>query len=865
MSSPPRRIAAFSKLSEVVGRGYASPAQAIDAILRLVRELFGASTAIVARLDDDRWRARFASDDPGNGWRIQAGLDLSVSDTFCQLIQRAGAPVAIDDALVDPRTRDMPAAHLHGVRSYIGVPLVFRDGSLFGTLCAQDRDVASLDDEDVALLEVLARLVAHELEHEREVASIREEHQQHLNAIVETAADAIVTMDDQGTIIDWNAAAEEMFGWSRIEVIGRSARMLLPESAISAHEAELASLRTNGRVPLAGAAMELDASHRLGHTIPVEVTLGHRDLDSARRYTAVVRDISARKQVELELAQSEARFRSLFQHASELVTIVDKTGVITYKSPALTELLGLSSEELVGKLALDFVHPDDVAEVATAIADLAQAPLGTQGPLTQFRFRYRDGSWRWLEALGTNLLGDEAVSGIVVNSRDVTERRALENRLKRQANRDSLTGLPNRRYFLEQIRDAVMNDTPAPVAVVFLDLDDFKVVNDSLGHSAGDLLLIAVAQRLKRFLQSGDMLARLGGDEFTFLMNGVATPEDVMETAARILASFREPFAVAGRELSLTPSIGIAVGVPTEDRPDELLRQADLAMYSAKWQGKSGAVVFDQEMDVQARDRLELGEGLRRAVPQDELRIHYQPIIDLRSGQIAAFEALVRWNNPRYGLLRPDALIPVAEETGMVVPIGRWVLGEACKIARSWQTSLPGSSSVGVAVNFAALHFRDPKLLVDIQRVLGQTGLAPEALTVELSEHVALDDTPGTAATLKAVSDLGVHLAIDDFGTGFSGLGALKAAPVHTIKIDQSFVAGLGVDEADLAIVRAIITLARAMGLGVVAEGVETQEQLGVLRALGCEQAQGFLFSPPVLADEAVTLLEHGWRRPLVE
>lgn len=824
MSDPRRRTAALRELSEVAGRGYASPAEAIDAILHLVRELFGLSTTIVTRLDDDRWRAMFASDDPGNGWRIQAGLELSVSDTFCQLIQRAGAPAAIDDTLADPRTRDIPAASHHGVRSYIGVPLVLRDGSLFGTLCAQDRDVASLDDEDIALLEVLARLVAHELEHEQDIVRIREESRQRFQAVVETAADAMITMDDQGTILGWNAAAEATFRWSRVEVLGRSARMLLPESALSTYEAELASLRTDGRTPLAGAATGLQASHRLGHTIPVEVSLGHWDHDSARRYTAVVRDVSERQRNEVALAQSEARFRSLIQNASEIVTILDGTGVITYESPALTRLLGWLPDDVIGTSALDYVHPHDAALVVNALTELARLPCRSQGPYIAFRFRHQDGSWRWLEALGTNLLDDEAVGGIVVNSRDVTDRRALENRLLRQANRDPLTGLPNRRCFLDQMRETVTNDTPAQVAVVFLDLDDFKVVNDSLGHSAGDLLLIAVAQRLKRFLQPGDMLARLGGDEFTFLMNAVAAPEDVMETAARILASFREPFVVAGRELSLTPSIGIAVGIPAQDRPDELLRQADLDMYSAKWQGKSGAVIFDPDMDVQARHRLELGEGLRRAVPQDELRIHYQPIIDLRSGQIAAFEALVRWNNPRYGLLSPDAFIPVAEETGMVVPIGRWVLGEACEVARSWQKSLPGAGSVGVGVNFAALHFRDPTLLNDIQRVLGKTGLAPEALTVELSEHVALDDTPGTAATLKALSELGVCLAIDDFGTGFSGLSALKAVPVHTIKIDQSFVAGLGVDEADLAIVRAIIALARAMGLGVVAEGVENQD-----------------------------------------
>ncbi len=859
MSDVRRQSTAFRRLSDVAGRGYASPAAAIDAILQLVRDVLGVSTAIVTRLDDDRWRAMYASEDAATGWGIRAGLELPVNETMCQLVQRAGVSVAIDDAVADPNARDIPASIQHGVRSYIGVPLLHRDGSVFGTLCAQDRDVSSFDDDDVALLEVLARLIAHELEHERDVAGIREESQQRFRAVVETAADAIVTVDETGSILDWNAAAETLFGWSRCEITGRPVRTLLPDLARSAYAAELDALRRGGRTPLAGVPIGLPVLHRLGHTIPVEVSLGQWESNGKRRYTAVVRDVSERKQAEAALAQSEARFRSLIQHASEIVTILDRTGRITYESPALTPLLGWDEEEVVGNNALNYVHPNDAATVATALEAVAGQPLGGHEPPIEFRFRHKDGSWRWLEALGTNLLDDDAVGGIVVNSRDVTDRRALADRLTRQANRDSLTGLPNRRRFLDHLGEtAAYEDTDNQIAVVFLDLDDFKVVNDSLGHSAGDLLLVAVAQRLKRFLRPGDMLARLGGDEFTFLMNAVASTSQAMETASHIIDAFREPFIVAGRELSLTPSLGIAVGMPAQDRPDELLRQADLAMYSAKWQGKSGAVIFEPEMDMLARDRLDMGEGLRRAVPKNELRIHYQPIVDLASERILAFEALVRWNSPRYGLLNPDAFIPVAEETGMVVPIGRWVLGEACRIARSWQQLGPEAQRVGVAVNFAALHFRGPTLLNDVRRVLGSTGLAPDTLTIELSEHVALDDTPGTTATLRELAALGVQLAIDDFGTGYSGLGALKAVPVQTIKIDRSFVAGLGTNEDDLAIVRAIISMARAMGRSVTAEGVETREQLSVLKELGCEQAQGFLFSPPVLADDAIKMLEDG-------
>jgi diguanylate cyclase (GGDEF)-like protein/PAS domain S-box-containing protein len=850
------RHTALRQISELTARGFSSSDEAIGAILRLMQDVLDLSTALVTQSDQDTWRATYVAEDTARGFGIQPGAELPLADTFCGLITARDQPVIINNALADPELQDISAPIQLDVQTFIGVLLQLHDGTTYGTLCAFDREPGRVDDGDIFILQVLARLVAHELEHEQHVARVQDEHQQRFQAVVETAADAIVTIDDGGTILDWNTAAETMLGYRRSEAVGMAAALLLPASQRRAYEIELAVLRRRGLSRLSSGTIGINLVHRNGREIPVEFSLGQWEAQGERRYTGLIRDVSARKQAKAALEQSEARFRSLIQNASEIVTILDRTGTITYESPALTRIAGWEPDELVGATALNYVHPQDRADVASALASLLTQPLGEHVPPVEFRFRHKDGSWRWFEALGTNLLEEPAVGGLVVNSRDVTERRAFTERLTRQVNRDPLTGLPNRRRFLDHLREAAMlDDRPNEITVLFLDLDDFKVVNDSLGHSAGDLLLIAVGQRLKRFQREGDMLARLGGDEFTFLLKAISTAEEAMETASRIVTAFREPFVVIGRELWLTPSIGIAVGVPAQNEPDELLRQADLAMYSAKWQGKSGAVIFEPGMDVVAHDRLEMGEGLRRAVPREELRLHYQPIVDIASGEITAFEALVRWNSPRHGMLGPDAFIPVAEENGMVVPIGRWVLGEACRVARAWQKEHPREKRLGIAVNFAALHFRGPTLLNDIRRVLGVTGLPANSLTVELSEHVALDDTPGTAVILRELVELGVHLAIDDFGTGFSGLSAIKAAPVHTLKIDRSFVGDLATDQDDVAIVRAIITLSRSLGMVTTAEGVETTEQLAVLRALGCDQAQGFLFSPPVTAEEVGQLL----------
>jgi diguanylate cyclase (GGDEF)-like protein/PAS domain S-box-containing protein len=858
MIEPPRGHVALEHISDLVGRAYASPDEAITEILQLVRGLLGVSTAMVTRTEGGIWRLVHVVDDEEHGVGMRVGDTLPLAETFCGLVVDGNEPVLIEDARAHREFENVAVFAEFGVRAFIGVPLVLRDGTVFGTLCALGRERAAFGEDDITVLQVLARLVAHELEHEQYVARIPAESQQRFRAVVETAVDAIISIDANGRITSWNRAAEAMFGYTAGEAIGWSASMLMPEAYRPAHEAALARLGAGGEPRILGRTLALRALRKGGGEFPIELSLARWEAEGAFSYTGIVRDISERRDVEMALERSEARFRSLVQNTAEIVTVLDADGKISYESPALTRLLGWLPEEVVGTAALDYVHPDDRVMVQRAL-DRVVTRTETIEPSIEFRFRHKHGTWRWLEALATNLLHDPAVGGIVVNSRDVTDRRAFEARLARQAHRDPLTGLPNRRRFLDQLGEAALDrESPPQIGVLFLDLDDFKVINDSLGHSAGDLLLVAIAQRLKAFVRPGDTLARLGGDEFTFLLRGLTGAEEAKDMASRLITAFRDPFFLTGREFYLSPSIGIAFGLPNADQPDELLRQADLAMYAAKWQGKSRAALFDSAMDTMAQARFDMGEGLRRAISHQELSISYQPIIELASGEVREFEALIRWNHPEHGTLYPDEFIPVAEETGMIVPIGRWVLGEACRQAQAWQAAFPRDVPVGVAVNLAAIHFRGPTLLQDIGRIVTSVGLTPQTLTVEISERVALDADPTTLATLDDLVSLGVHLAIDDFGTGFSGLSTLKSVPVDMIKIDRSFVSGLGRDGDDAAIVRAIIALARTLGLKTTAEGVETEQQLAALRDLGCDRVQGYLFSEPVTAKEVESLLRDG-------
>jgi diguanylate cyclase (GGDEF)-like protein/PAS domain S-box-containing protein len=564
----------------------------------------------------------------------------------------------------------------------------------------------------------------------------------------------------------------------------------------------------------------------------------------------VARRLAEQERAEQRLRNSAARFQSLVQNATDIITIVDAEGIVRYASPSHQRVLGLDPAAIVGESELARVHPDDRPWLEQVLYELRGTPGADR--TFELRVRHRDESWRTLEMTVVNLLADPSVAGIVANARDVTERKVLEEQLAHQAFHDSLTGLPNRALFMDRLTHGLVraNRSADPLVVLYLDLDHFKVVNDSLGHKSGDQLLVAVGQRLAACLRPGDTIARLGGDEFTILLDG-ADIDQAVRVAERILDRLSAPIALDGREVVVGASIGIAPKTSPEDRPDDLLRNADIAMYTAKHNGKAHFAIFDAEMQTRAWKRLELESDLRLAVEQGQFRVYYQPIVRLATGEAVEVEALVRWEHPARGLVSPTDFVPLAEETGLILPIGWWVLREACRQARAWHVSLPSTPALTMSVNLSPRMFQHPSMVEDLARILQETDLDPGCLKLEITEGIMMQNGAKAMATLARMRALGVKLAIDDFGTGYSSLAYLQHFPVDVLKIDRSFVARLGQGLENRAIVRTIVGLAETLGLSVVGEGVETEEQLASLQELGCDIGQGYYFSRPVPADEA--------------
>jgi diguanylate cyclase (GGDEF)-like protein/PAS domain S-box-containing protein len=545
---------------------------------------------------------------------------------------------------------------------------------------------------------------------------------------------------------------------------------------------------------------------------------------------------------DLHRRRSEARFRSLVRGSSDVIMLIDADGVIQYASPSTERILGYALDDLnethLGVLA----HPQDALSLLPLLAGHAEQPRRAE-----WRARHRNGTWLSFETVATNLLHDPDVHGIVLNSRDVSERRILEDQLKHQAFHDPLTRLPNRALFMDRLEHALARRgrRGTSVAVLFLDLDNFKVVNDSLGHQAGDQLLVAVAERLQLGLRPEDTVARVGGDELAILLEEIESVAEAVEVASRIQHRLAAPVHLEGREVFTTVSIGVALSAIGHDRPEQLLRDADVALYRAKADGKARHAVFDASMDAQALERLELETDLRHAVERGELRVAYQPIVDLATGRVCEVEALIRWQHPTRGMIPPLQFIPLAEETGLIVPIGRWVLEEACRQTRRWQEAQPTMPPLAVSVNLSARQLQQPALVPEIAEVLAETGLDPSTLRLEITESVVMDDVEATSKTLLDLKALGIELVIDDFGTGYSSLSYLNRFPVDAVKIDRSFVTAIGTSTRDTTIIRAIVALAKSLQLSVTAEGIESAEQLRQIRELGCNRGQGYLLAKP--------------------
>ncbi len=556
-------------------------------------------------------------------------------------------------------------------------------------------------------------------------------------------------------------------------------------------------------------------------------------------------------------ARSASQFRTLVHHASDLITVVDASGTIVYQSPSIQRLVGLGPDDLAGSNYADLLVEEDAPHVRSLFAGIVAAPETTI--TAEYRLRHSDGSSRHVESIVSNMIADPTVSGLVLNTRDVTDRKALQEELAQQAFHDSLTGLSNRAVFRDRIEHALARGerNEGRLAVFLLDLDGFKTVNDSLGHDAGDQLLIAVAKRLEFQGRSSDTVARIGGDEFGILLEDDADEARARALADRALAAFAVPFEVRGREVFIRASIGIALSVPGHSETDELIRNADTAMYAAKAAGKGRYEFFRPFMHARALERFEVQADLERALSRGEFVVQYQPIVDFKTGEARGVEALVRWNHPTRGLLGPLEFISVAEETGAIVPLGAWVLGEACRQTAAWRAQHAAAADLWVSVNLSTRQLLEADLVTQVRDVLAASGLDPSALTLELTEGSLMQDVEETVRKLRALKALGVRLAIDDFGTGSSSLGYLQRFPIDTLKIDKSFVDGIAADDSeDPALVRAIVQMAATLNLDTIAEGIEGSEQLHELLSAGCRSGQGYLFAKPLRADALEAFLD---------
>jgi diguanylate cyclase (GGDEF)-like protein/PAS domain S-box-containing protein len=560
-----------------------------------------------------------------------------------------------------------------------------------------------------------------------------------------------------------------------------------------------------------------------------------------------------------ELRSSESRFRALVQNSSDAIFVFTPEGEIRYVSPSVKAIFGTGNDQWKRDVRWEMVAEEDRERVRALSAELARTPKGTVN--FECRMRRADGELREIEAVARNLTHDPDVNGFVVNARDITERKDLERQLTHRAFHDPLTELANRALFNDRLEHAISRREREPdtLAVLFLDLDDFKDVNDSLGHDAGDALLREVARRLLSSSRPPDTVARLGGDEFAILLEDIDGALGAARVAERVLRAFEPTLELNGAELELKASVGIATNSEVSADAEKLLRNADVAMYSAKAAGKGRFEHFEQGMHDALVERLDLERDLRAAIERDQLVLHYQPVVSLKNGNVPAVEALVRWNHPTRGLLAPGHFIPLAESTGLVVPLGRWVVQEACNQAAEWHDRGVGDQPVRMMVNIAPRQLESLGLVEDVAHALETSGLDPRDLLLEITESAVVEDEQALSA-LEQLWDMGVGIGVDDFGAKYSSLTYLRRLPMEVLKIDREFMENVAEGSIESGLMESILGMARGMGLIPVVEGVETAEQEAELRRMGCDLAQGFLFARPEPPAKAARLIEAGAR-----
>ena len=559
--------------------------------------------------------------------------------------------------------------------------------------------------------------------------------------------------------------------------------------------------------------------------------------------------------------QAGERAQLLGVNASDMVIGVDAAGLVSYQSPSITRILGYEAGFLLGQPAASLSHPTDLPVLQEWFRRLESRTSGDR-EWVDARIQRADGTWRYVEIVGSNELTSPGVAARVLRIRDISDRKAHEEQLSYQAFHDPLTGLANRALFRDRVKHAVARQARSgePIGLFMIDLDDFKLVNDGLGHSAGDELLVEMAARISGEVRAGDTVARLGGDEFGVLIEKDVTGPGASGLAERLIHVLRAPTNLVGQDIYVGASVGVAICQPDPESQvtaavDELLRDADVAMYVSKAAGKNSYTMFDPAMYADLLREANQRTELEQAFLDDQFVVHYQPIVELPTGRVTGLEALIRWNHPTEGLRGPDSFIPLAELTGLIIPMGRWVLREACRQTRRWQLEVPGAERLRISVNLSPRQFQSPALVADVDEAMRSSGIDPRTVGLEITESMLMSDTDATIVTLNQLKALGVQLSVDDFGTGYSSLGYLKRFPVDILKIDKSFIDDIVTNVDDASLARTIVDLGRTLHLQTVAEGIESDGQFRQLQALGCDFGQGFLFAKPVSPNELGGLL----------